>query len=958
MAVALLAICALGGMMASDTDGAVVSSSFDMGTAYKGEYFSSTKTQALYDFGENMEPTGISVSGSTTQYGLTVSVSQEDAGSYAPEVTVSVSGTPTQTGTISWNGKSNYFCTNGDTDEYETFTVSVTVIEASTPVTSISISGSSSVTKGSSTTLTASVSPSNATDRSVTWSIQSGSSYVSISSSGTSCTVTGKAAGSAVIKCTANDGSGKSATKTITVSSGSSSYLPSGVSSGSGTSSDPYVFRLSAGTSYSLNVSPVGTFTSYSATSGSVTIPGITFSTTSGGSVSTLTTLSGGQMGSMSISGTPTSNGTWDIKASNPSVTKYYRIVVTGGSYEFSLVYDANGGSNGPSDAEYTSSSSTYKATISSTKPSKTGYAFLGWSKSSDADSATYQPGDSITLSYGTTTLYAVWKENKQNYYAYLYYNANGGSGAPSTQSDSIYASSASGSKTFTISSTKPTKSGYTFLGWSESSSASSASYQPGSSISVSYGSSKTLYAVWKDVAASYKCNLYFDANGGSGEPTSMSYTGVSTSAHTFTIPSVRPYQIFVDESIWYAFEFLGWSESETASTASYQPGSTISVAYNGSKTLYAVWGDAVEIVDRGTIADGGYIEIPVNEVSKLTIEVAKNNGGYMEAVDGEDWVQYDTERGTGTVIAAPTETGPYSFTVRVYAPGVQGEAYISYSLEVVDATSEQEWYAYLYYNANGGSGAPSTQSDSIYASSASGSKSFTISSTKPTKSGYTFLGWSTSSGASSASYQPGSAISVSYGSSKTLYAVWEQTKYTSTLNFSANGGSGAPSSLTDTHTSTSAHTFTISSTKPTKSGFVFLGWSESSTATSASYQPGSTISVAYNGTKTLYAVWQTAQLDITSEPATKSLKVGQSWSYTPTTNVSGCTVSVSGASWLSVSNGKIGGTPTAAGTYSITVTVSKTGYTSDTQTFTLKVYSALGFNSVPGASGMFAYAE
>ena len=93
-AVALLAICALGGMMASDTDGVVVSSSFDMGTAYKGEYFSSTKTQALYDFGENMEPTGISVSGSTTQYGLTVSVSQEDAGSYAPEVTVSVSGTP------------------------------------------------------------------------------------------------------------------------------------------------------------------------------------------------------------------------------------------------------------------------------------------------------------------------------------------------------------------------------------------------------------------------------------------------------------------------------------------------------------------------------------------------------------------------------------------------------------------------------------------------------------------------------------------------------------------------------------------------------------------------------------------------------------------------------------------------------------------------------------------------
>mgnify|MGYP004653370253 FL=1 len=194
------------------------------------------------------------------------------------------------------------------------------------------------------------------------------------------------------------------------------------------------------------------------------------------------------------------------------------------------------------------------------------------------------------------------------------------------------------------------------------------------------------------------------------------------------------------------------------------------------------------------------------------------------------------------------------------------------------------------------------------------------------------------------------SAYGVSYSATKTVY--------TSTLNFNANGGTGAPSALTYAGTSTSAHTFTIPSTTPSKSGFIFKGWSENSTAASASYSSGSTISVPYNGTKTLYAVWQVASLDITSEPATKSLKVGQSWSYTPTTNVSGCTVTVSGADWLSVSDGKISGTPTTAGTYDITVTVSKTGYNSDSQTFALKVYSSLGFNSVPGANGMFAFAE
>ncbi len=194
------------------------------------------------------------------------------------------------------------------------------------------------------------------------------------------------------------------------------------------------------------------------------------------------------------------------------------------------------------------------------------------------------------------------------------------------------------------------------------------------------------------------------------------------------------------------------------------------------------------------------------------------------------------------------------------------------------------------------------------------------------------------------------SAYGISYSATKTVY--------TSILNFNANGGTGAPSAITYTGTATSAHTFTIPSTTPSRSGFIFKGWSENSSATAASYQPGSTISVAYNGTKTLYAVWQVANLDITSEPATKSLKVGMSWSYTPTVNVSGCTVTVSGADWLTVSDGKISGTPTTAGTYNITVTVSKTGYNSDSQTFSLKVYSTLGFNSVPGASGMFAFAE
>ena len=192
------------------------------------------------------------------------------------------------------------------------------------------------------------------------------------------------------------------------------------------------------------------------------------------------------------------------------------------------------------------------------------------------------------------------------------------------------------------------------------------------------------------------------------------------------------------------------------------------------------------------------------------------------------------------------------------------------------------------------------------------------------------------------------STYGVSYSDTKTVYI--------STLIFDANGGSGAPSKLTHTHTSTSSHTFTIPTTKPTRSGYTFLGWSTSSSASTASYQPGGSISVSYGSSKTLYAVWEQAEIAITSNPALTSLKVGQAWSYTPAASVDGCAVSVSGADWLSASNGKVSGTPTKAGTYTVTITLEKDGYESATQTFTLKVYSALGFTSGPSATGVLTY--
>ena len=170
------------------------------------------------------------------------------------------------------------------------------------------------------------------------------------------------------------------------------------------------------------------------------------------------------------------------------------------GSYRIN--YNANSGSGAPGATIGTTTAvtgpdlSTYyiaTATLSSGRPSRTYFNFLGWSTSSGASVASYSPGGSFNISTNNSayvvTLYAVW----QHQTAYVYYNANGGSGAPSTQSHWAGYS-------ITLSSTVPTRSGYRFLGWATSASATTAQYQPNTSQALY--TTTTLYAVW-ELAAS-----------------------------------------------------------------------------------------------------------------------------------------------------------------------------------------------------------------------------------------------------------------------------------------------------------------------------------------------------------------------------------------------------------------------------------------------------------------------
>ena len=132
---------------------------------------------------------------------------------------------------------------------------------------------------------------------------------------------------------------------------------------------------------------------------------------------------------------------------------------------------------------------------------SKTGHTFAGW---------TVEEGDGI-ISNGTLTFGLEDTTIKANYTPNTYtitYNLNGGSGSvnPTTYT---YASSG----TINLSSTVPTKTGYAFVGWAETSDATTAKYPSNGAYNKNTVGNKTLYAVWDVQSITCDSGTYLPKN-------------------------------------------------------------------------------------------------------------------------------------------------------------------------------------------------------------------------------------------------------------------------------------------------------------------------------------------------------------------------------------------------------------------------------------------------------------
>ena len=205
---------------------------------------------------------------------------------------------------------------------------------------------------------------------------------------------------------------------------------------------------------------------------------------------------------------------------------------------------------------------------------------------------------------------------------------------------------------------------------------------------------------------------------------------------------------------------------------------------------------------------------------------------------------------GTKSSGKSGTFTGTYSISGNAAATKTVAVTFRNFNNDNGDSATKSinlsvnvpAWTSYtVKYNANGGSGAPSSQTKWK-------DQALTLSSTKPTRTGYTFQGWSTSASGSVA-YAAGASYTAN--AAVTLYAVWKANTYA--VKYNANGGTGAPGNQTKTY----GVSLTLSSTKPTRTNYNFKGWGTSASATTVSYAAGA--SYTANAAITLYAVWELA---------------------------------------------------------------------------------------------------
>ena len=398
-------------------------------------------------------------------------------------------------------------------------------------------------------------------------------------------------------------------------------------------------------------------------------------------------------------------------------------------------------------------------------------------------------------------------------------FNANGGTG---TMANLSFAAGAT--KALTINAF--TRTGYIFIGWAKSASATTSAYDDGQSVkdlTTTSGATVTLYAVWQANAYTIK----FNKNGGSGTMANLAMkydTAKALTANAFQRPN---------------YAFLGWATSASATAATYtnkQSVKNLVSTPDGSITLYAVWQTVREVTAltaRARYPWNGYVDIDITfraaGLSTVTFEVTDTTG--KTNLNARTFYLGNPEKNVKTLDVQP---GTHRFVWDAAAD--LGQVTIA-SFAVTAKVREK----FFDVNVTGGTGSGSfVQGTSATLTAAA-------------KTGYTFATWLGTDANVALLANAASATTTFTIPSRDVTYEATYTPNTYTVKFNANGGTGtmAVEAFTyDTAKALTANAFT-------RTGWTFKGWAETADATAVKYTDKQSVkNLATAGTKNLYAVW------------------------------------------------------------------------------------------------------
>jgi len=571
------------------------------------------------------------------------------------------------------------------------------------------------------------------------------------------------------------------------------------------------------------------------------------------------------------------------------------------------LTYDANGGNNPPAPVDAPANS---VITLSTSIPSHATATFQGWSRNQFSTTAEYQPGSQYNMGSTNSTLYAVWRTTPPPPTATLHYSANGGVNPPDSQT-------APENTNIRLRDGMPTRTNFSFLGWSSNQTATVPQYQPGDTYNIGVGV-KWLYAVWTpqdegpkgvdgrilppiktgdtvnwvEIARHGNYSLivrsrYLNIRANNQNDPAWQYTPYSTnaSANYYTTTCIVRTRI----NDWFnnrsaadnlannarmreftmhnnAMSYLGTASTEIGLTNGFSRPTANAYMRTGDDVSFALsYSESANF-----ISDCRFVRTrnPSTEVSPavaranwLKIYVPPHDGAFSRICGM--WL-----RSPGDVVGTAGSLSNETLSMRGRAFqmwmdfALAGEAGFVHPALWVEKGIFDDDDVTLTYRANGGVNPPNPQT-------APPNSAMTLSLQEPTWTGYRFLGWARSATATAPEFQPGGIYNIGSGNEE-IFAVWRRIIY-HTLTYDANGGYGAPASQqVEENTAT-----TLSTTIPGHlSSFRFLGWSENPLAQSEDYLPGDPFNIG-NGPKTLYAVWETAKIYVIHRDILSTYPIG-----------------------------------------------------------------------------------